>query len=97
MPSVAVVPNSISTGDPCGAPPRPPAAGSSSVFAEGAAGHRVGDAWEPHACPMSSPHGAVSAAGSGNVFMNGAPVVRTGDPISCGSTVATGAGSVFAN
>ncbi|MBR1602594.1 MAG: PAAR domain-containing protein [Synergistaceae bacterium] len=35
------------------------------------------------------------AAGSGSVYINGKQAGRIGDPVACGSTVATGSGNVF--
>jgi len=95
MPAVTRL-GDYSTGDPCGAPPRPSSEGSGDVYANGIPVHRENDAWEPHACPGSSPHGATLLAGSGTVFANGKQLGRIGDPISCGSTVDTGSGDVFA-
>ena len=91
---VVVVQGSASTGDPCGAPPRAPAAFSSDVKAEGKLVVRQGDAYAAHACPGAPPHGATASAGSSTVKVNGKPVHRNGDAISCGSSGANGAGSV---
>lgn len=95
MPAVSRL-GDLSTGDPCGAPPRPSAAGSPNVFVNSIAVHREGDAWVEHACPSSSPHGAVTVSGSGTVFVNGHAISRIGDPISCGSSIASGSPNVFA-
>ena len=76
---------SASTGDPCGAPPRVPAASSGDVYAEGELVVRKGDAYAAHACPGSSPHDATASAGSATVFVNNKPAHRNGDAISCGS------------
>lgn len=78
-------------------PPRPSTSASGDVFVEGIAAHRVGDSWAVHCNPVPVCHPGVLAAGSGTVFVNGLAVGRIGDPISCGDTVATGAGTVFAN
>jgi len=86
---------SPSTSDPCGAPPRVPTASSGDVYAEGELVVRQGDAYSPHACPGSSPHGATASAGSGTVKINGKPVHRNGDAISCGSQGANGASTVI--
>ena len=59
--------------------------------------HRVGDAWATHGCSICRPHAGVLAAGSPDVFVNGAPAGRIGDPVSCGSSVATGSQNVFIN
>ena len=94
----AVIRNGMdpSTSDPCGAPPRVPAAGSPNVFTNTANTVRVGDAYAPHACPGSPPHSASASGGSGSVFVNGIPVHRNGDGISCGSVGSAGSGDVFA-
>lgn len=86
-------------GDTCtghaGFPPRPSTAGSPNVFINGIAAHRQGDSWASH-CNPNSCHGSVLANGSSTVFVNGKPLARIGDPVACGSTVATGSGNVFA-
>ena len=96
MPAVTRV-GDDSTADPCGAPPRPAAAGSGDVFTNTIPTVRVGDAYAPHACPSSAPHDATASSGSGNVFVNKIAVHRIGDAISCGSASATGSPNVFAN
>lgn len=85
----------VSTGDPCGAGPHASVAGSGTVSINGIPAVRVGDAYEPHACPASSPHSSALAAGSGTVFIDGIPAGRIGDAISCGSSVAVGSSDVF--
>lgn len=87
----------LSTGDPCGAPPRGSSQGSPNVFTNKIETHRATDAWLPHACPSSAPHGATTSNGSPNVFVNGLKIARVNDPISCGSTIAAGSPNVFAN
>lgn len=94
MPAVTRL-GDLSTGDPCGAPPRGSSSASSDVFVNGIAVHRQGDSWIPHSCPSSSPHGATLVSGSSSVYVNGKQVGRIGDPISCGSTVAEGSSDVF--
>ena len=84
-----------STADPCGAPPRPAKEGSPNVFANGIAVVRIGDNYELHACPGSSPHSAVASSGSSTVFANGIAIHRVGDDISCGSTGADGSPDVY--
>ncbi len=86
----------MSTPDPCGAPPHPPIVGSGNVFINGIPAVRVGDAYAPHACPASPPHGSVAASGSGSVFVNGIPVHRIADDVSCGSKGLNGSANVFA-
>ncbi len=48
------------------------------------------DAWARHCS-----HESVLAAGSKTVFVNGRPKGRVGDPVACGSLVATGSPNVF--
>ena len=93
MPAV-VVQGSASTGDPCGAPPRPPSGFSGDVTAGGKPVVRQGDAYAAHACPGAPPHDAVASAGSSTVNINGKPAHRNGDAISCGSVGANGVSSV---
>ena len=93
MPAI-VVQGSASTGDPCGAPPRPPSAFSGDVTAGGKPVVRQGDAYAVHACPGAPPHGASASAGSSTVNINGKPAHRNGDAISCGSFGANGVGHV---
>lgn len=87
----------VSTADPCGAPPRPASSFSPNVFVNGQAAVREGDTWVEHACPKSSPHGAVSVGCSGTVFINSKGVFRKGDGISCGSSGDACSSNVFAN
>ena len=78
-------------------PPRPSTSGSESVFADGIAVHRQGDAWAAHTCPaIPDTHASVLASGSGTVFANGRQLGRIGDPVACGSAVAQGSATVFA-
>jgi uncharacterized Zn-binding protein involved in type VI secretion len=86
-----------STSDPCGAPARPNNKASENVFADGLGVHRKTDSWEEHSCPGSPPHGATTTSGSPTVFVNSLPIARIGDTISCGSTIAEGSSTVFAN
>jgi uncharacterized Zn-binding protein involved in type VI secretion len=85
----------ICTGHGC-FPPRANAEGSPDVFVNGLGWHRVGDGWQPHGCPVCPPHGGSLAVGSGTVFVNGRAAGRIGDPVSCGSSAATGSANVFA-
>ena len=54
---------------------------------------RLGDVCTGHGCFPSRP----STGASPNVFVNGMEIARIGDPVACGSAVATGSGNVFAN
>jgi len=88
-------------GDSCSGhgcwPPRPSTGASPDVFVNGIAVHRQGDAWAPHTCPtIPETHDSVLAAGSSTVYVNGKQIGRIGDPVACGSTVATGSANVFA-
>lgn len=95
MPAVITIVNN-STADPCGAPPRPPAAGSPNVLAGGNPVVRVGDPYMPHPCPASPPHPGTATGGAGTVFVNGQPIHRTADAISCGSFGGAGVATVTA-
>lgn len=77
-------------------PSRPSVQGSPDVFLEGLAALRQGDAWAVHCNPEPLCHGGAQADGSSTVFVNGRPLARIGDSVSCGSSVATGASTVFA-
>lgn len=98
MPAVARLAD-LCTGHEC-FPVRPNAQGSPNVYCNGRPVHRQGDLWETHCCTHPDvPHGchnANLASGSSTVYVNGKQLGRIGDPVSCGSTVATGSGNVFA-
>ena len=79
-----------------GFPPRPSTSASGDVFVNGIAVHRQGDSWAVHCDPSPSCHAGTLAAGSSTVFVNGKQIGRVGDPVDCGSSVATGSGNVFA-
>jgi uncharacterized Zn-binding protein involved in type VI secretion len=86
----------LCTGHGCW-PSRPSVSGSPNVFVNGVAAHRQGDAWAAHTCPaIPETHASVLASGSGTVFVNGKQLGRIGDPVACGSSVATGSPDVFA-
>jgi uncharacterized Zn-binding protein involved in type VI secretion len=71
--------------------------GSSDVFVNGIAVHRQGDGWAAHTCPdIPETHASVLASGSSTVYVNGKQIGRVGDPVACGSSVATGSSNVFA-
>ena len=79
-------------------PPRPSIAGSGNVLINNCGAHRKGDAWLPHPSPSPSPpHPGSASAGSPNVFTNSKAQCRIGDPVSCGSSMATGSGNVIVN
>ena len=76
-------------------PPRVNDAGSGNVFTNGLPTHRLGDHWVVHCCGPAC-HDSALAVGSGTVKVNGLDCARIGDPIACGSSVASGSGNVFA-
>jgi len=81
-------------------PPRNSIGGSGDVFVNGIPAHRQSDGWESHGCPCPrTPHGAhagLLGGGSLSVYANGKPLGRVGDPVDCGSKVASGSSDVFA-
>ena len=86
----------MGTGHGCW-PPRPSTGASPNVFVNGIAVHRQGDAWAAHTCPaIPETHASILAAGSSSVYVNGKQVGRIGDPVACGSAVASGSPNVFA-
>ncbi|WP_224825767.1 PAAR domain-containing protein [Cognatishimia sp. MH4019] len=95
MPKTARI-SDVCTGHGCW-PSRGNAQGSSDVYIEGLAAHRQGDAWLPHTCPsIPETHAGALGSGSSTVYVNGKQLGRVGDPVSCGSSVASGASTVFA-
>jgi len=94
------MPPVVRLGDSCSgccAPPDVAVGASGDVLVNGMGAVRVGDPYNPHACPKSPPHGRSGAAGSGSVIVNGMPVQRVGDPIDCGASCVAGSGNVLAN
>ena len=85
----------ICTGHGCW-PSRPNAQASDDVYANSLGAHRVGDAWQVHCCPPPC-HGGVLASGSPDVYANSRQWGRCGDPVSCGSSVATCSWDVILN
>lgn len=78
-------------------PTRPNDEGSPNVFVNSRPAHRQGDHWINHTCPdIPETHDSVLAAGCPTVFVNSKQLGRIGDPVACGSTVATGSPNVFA-
>ena len=95
MPAVTRLGDSC-TGHGCW-PPRPSTGASPNVNVNGIPAHRQGDGWAAHTCPaIPETHASVLAAGSSTVYVNGRQLGRIGDPVACGSSVATGSGDVFA-
>lgn len=98
--TVLTIPPVTRLGDYCTGhgcwPPRPSSGASPNVFCNSIPVHRDTDSWAPHTCPLiPETHASVLAAGSPTVFANGLQVGRIGDPVACGSSVATGSGNVF--
>ena len=91
MPSVTRLGDTC-TGHDC-FPPRANSQGSPNVFVNGIPAHRQGDSWETHCCTHPKvPHGyhsGILGSGSSTVYVNGKQLGRIGDPVSCGSTVAS--------
>lgn len=83
----------LCTGHGC-FPSRPSSGASPDVFVNGIAVHRQSDSWASHCCETC--HGSALAAGSATVHANGLQLGRIGDPVACGSSVATGSANVFA-
>lgn len=87
----------VCTGHGCW-PSRPSTGASPDVYVNGIAAHRQGDGWAAHTCPtIPETHASILADGSPTVFCNGRPLGRIGDPVACGSAVATGSPDVFAD
>jgi uncharacterized Zn-binding protein involved in type VI secretion len=86
--------NDFCTGHGC-FPSRPNLSASEDVFVEDIGSHRLGDIWDVHACETI--HGGITVSGSEDVFVNDQPKARIGDEVDCGSTILTGAESVFVN
>lgn len=74
-------------------PPVEAVSGESRFLVNGKAVVTVGDAYAPHGCEMHIVHQGTLADGSSVFLINGKAVGRVGDPISCGGTVAEGAGN----
>lgn len=72
---------------------RPTIQGSPNVFMNFLPAHRQGDAYAVHCCVTC--HASVLAKGSSTVYVNGLQQGRIGDPVACGSFVATGSPNVF--
>jgi uncharacterized Zn-binding protein involved in type VI secretion len=87
--------NDICSGHDC-FPSRTNDTASTNVFVEGRGVHRQSDHWTTHCCPDNGCHDSILATGSSSVYINGLQCGRIGDPIACGSTVITGASSVYA-
>lgn len=86
----------LRVGDFCsghqGGDPRPVISGSVDTFINNIPAARAGDVWNLHGVP---PHTGIGVTGSETVFCNGRPLMRMGDPISCGSHGGAGSFDVF--
>lgn len=80
--------NDLCTGHGCW-PSRPNNQGSPDVFTNGLPNHRQTDSWSVHCCPPPC-HASTLCQGSPTVFTNGLQQGRIGDPVCCGSNIATG-------
>jgi uncharacterized Zn-binding protein involved in type VI secretion len=92
------MPGACRLGDVCSGhgcfPSRPNTSASPNVFVNGIPSHRQSDSWAVHCCPPPC-HGGSLAAGSSTVYVNGLQKGRIGDPVSCGSSVASGSSNVI--
>ena len=93
MPGVARL-NDICTGHGC-YPPRENVQASPDVFCNGRGVHRQSDAWATH-CWGIPCHGGSLASGSSTVIVNNLQCGRCGDPVDCGSSVASCSSNTFA-
>ncbi len=80
-------------------PPRSNAGAVSTVVVDGKPVHTVGDGWASHCStvPKHPCHGSSAAGGSGTTYAEGKAVCRVGDPVACGSSMASGSSTTFAN
>jgi len=74
-------------------PARPNDIASEDVFVNGIGAHRQSDHWVSHCCETC--HDSILASGSSTVFVNGLQMARIGDPVACGSAIATGSTNVI--
>ena len=80
----------ICTGHSSCPSPRPNIQASGDVIINGRGAHREGDRWDQHCGHFSN-----LQSGSSTVIINGKQAGRVGDPIICGSFVATGSNDVI--
>ena len=79
-------------------PPRQVVAWSSNVFVNSKGSHRQYDGLGPHArgCDDKHPvHISIGVKGSSQVYINSRQAMRIGDPVGCGSAIATGSNNVY--
>lgn len=72
-----------------GFPPRPTVEGEPKFLIFGVPIHCTGHAWLPHTNPAPSTHGG-SGIGTSKFMVFGKPACQVGDPVDCGSAIATG-------
>lgn len=82
-------------GDTCtghgGWPPRASVEGTSRFTVSGSEAHLEGHAWAAHTNPsIPETHAGTLASGAPRFTIGGLQVGRVGDPVDCGSSVATG-------
>lgn len=88
MPAIATL-NSVCSGHD-GFPSRPAVSGESNFKVNGIPVLVDSSPFASHSKPDSPPHDGVAVGTKSNFKINGKAVVLVGDPVSCGSTVATG-------
>ena len=96
MPGVSTQ-GDICSGHAC-YPPRQVIAWSSNVFVNSKGCHRQFDGLGPHCdlCDEHHPcHISMSIQGSSQVYVNSRQLMRVGDPVACGSSIATGSSNVY--
>lgn len=84
--------NDLCSGHSCW-PPRVNDQASDDVIINGLGAHRRTDHWIIHTC-IDQSHDSVLEDGSPTFFTNGLEQGRIGDPVACGSVVATGSPDV---
>lgn len=77
-------------------PSRPSIQGSDNVYVNSIPVHRQSDAWSVHCNNIPVCHGGSLASGSSSVYVNNLQISRIGDPVDCGSAIATGSPNVYA-
>lgn len=88
--------DSICTGHD-GFPPRVAVSGESAFRVNGVPVLVDGSPFNPHSKPKHPPHGGVAIGTKSSFKINGKTVARVGDPVSCGSAIATGDGAFNIN
>jgi len=77
-------------------PPRPIKSCSTDVFINGKGGINIThDYQQVHSCGKSAHGMGPPKKGSTTVFLNRFPMVRTGDPVTCGDFCSKGSPNVF--